>query len=105
MAAIRKINPTTPGQRQRIAPTFEELTASKPYKPLLEVIKRTGGRNDSGHRTMRYIGGGHKRRYRVIDFYRAKIDVPATVLTIEYDPNRSCFIALIEYSRLMVLIQ
>lgn len=98
MAAIRKINPTTPGQRHRIAPTFEELTASKPYKPLLEVIKRTGGRNDSGHRTMRYIGGGHKRRYRVIDFYRAKLDVPATVLTIEYDPNRTARIALVEYT-------
>ncbi|MES2797082.1 MAG: 50S ribosomal protein L2 [Bacteroidota bacterium] len=98
MAAIRKINPTTPGQRQRIAPTFEELTASKPYKPLLEVIKRTGGRNNDGHRTMRYRGGGHKRRYRVIDFNRTKFDVPATVLTIEYDPNRTARIALIEYS-------
>lgn len=98
MAAIRKINPTTPGQRQRIAPTFEELTASKPYKPLLEVIKRTGGRNNDGHRTMRYRGGGHKRRYRVIDFNRTKFDVPATVLTVEYDPNRTARIALIEYS-------
>lgn len=98
MANIRKINPTTPGQRQRIAPTFEELTASKPYKPLLEVIKKTGGRNDDGHRTMRYRGGGHKRRYRVIDFNRVKHDVPATVLTIEYDPNRTARIALIEYA-------
>jgi large subunit ribosomal protein L2 len=98
MAAIRKINPTTPGQRQRIAPTFEEITASKPYKPLLEVIKRTGGRNNDGRMTMRYIGGGHKRRYRVIDFNRAKFDVPATVLTVEYDPNRTARIALIEYT-------
>jgi large subunit ribosomal protein L2 len=98
MANIRKINPTTPGQRQRIAPTFEELTASKPYKPLLEVIKKTGGRNDDGHRTMRYRGGGHKRRYRIIDFNRTKTDVPATVLTIEYDPNRTARIALIEYA-------
>jgi large subunit ribosomal protein L2 len=98
MAAIRKINPTTPGQRQRIAPTFEELTASKPYKPLLEVIKKTGGRNNDGHRTMRYRGGGHKRRYRIIDFNRVKHDVPATVLTIEYDPNRTARIALIEYA-------
>jgi large subunit ribosomal protein L2 len=98
MAATRKINPTTPGQRQRIAPTFEELTASKPYKPLLEVVKRTGGRNKDGHRTMRYIGGGHKRRYRVIDFARTKFDIPATVLTIEYDPNRTARIALIEYA-------
>jgi large subunit ribosomal protein L2 len=98
MAAIRKINPTTPGQRQRIAPTFEELTASKPYKPLLEVIKRTGGRNNDGRMTMRYIGGGHKRRYRIIDFARTKFDVPATVLTVEYDPNRTARIALIEYT-------
>jgi large subunit ribosomal protein L2 len=97
MAAIRKINPTTPGQRQRIAPTFEELTASKPYKPLLEVIKRTGGRNNDGHRTMRYRGGGHKRRYRIIDFYRAKTE-SATVLTVEYDPNRTARISLIEYT-------
>jgi large subunit ribosomal protein L2 len=98
MAATRKINPTTPGQRQRIAPTFEELTASKPYKPLLEVVKRTGGRNDSGRMTMRYIGGGHKRRYRIIDFARTKFDIPATVLTVEYDPNRTARIALIEYT-------
>jgi large subunit ribosomal protein L2 len=98
MANIKKINPTTPGQRQRIAPTFDELTASKPYKPLLEVIKKTGGRNDAGHRTMRYRGGGHKRRYRIIDFYRTKTDVSATVLTIEYDPNRTARIALIEYA-------
>ena len=81
MAAIQKKKPTSPGQRHRIAPTFDEITASKPYKPLLEPIKRTGGRNDSGHRAMRYIGGGHKRRYRVIDFARDKFDIPATVLT------------------------
>jgi large subunit ribosomal protein L2 len=70
MAAIKKIKPTTPGQRHRIAPTFEEITTDKPYKPLLEPIKRTGGRNADGRRSMRYIGGGHKRRYRVIDFAR-----------------------------------
>ncbi|MBP6385221.1 MAG: 50S ribosomal protein L2 [Pseudarcicella sp.] len=98
MAAIRKIKPITPGQRQRIAPTFEEITASKPYKPLLEPIKRTGGRNADGHRSMRYIGGGHKRRYRIIDFQRNKFDVSATVLTVEYDPNRTARIALIEYT-------
>jgi large subunit ribosomal protein L2 len=98
MAAIRKLKPTTPGQRQRIAPTFEEITTSKPYKPLLEPIKRTGGRNAYGHRAMRYIGGGHKKRYRIIDFKRNKHDVPATVLTIEYDPNRSGRIALVEYT-------
>jgi large subunit ribosomal protein L2 len=98
MAATRKLKPTTPGQRHRIAPSFEEITASKPYKPLLAPIKRTGGRNADGHRAMRYIGGGHKRRYRIIDFHRAKIDVEATVLTIEYDPNRTARIALIEYT-------
>jgi large subunit ribosomal protein L2 len=98
MAAIKKIKPTTPGQRHRIAPTFEEITTDKPYKPLLEPIKRTGGRNADGRRSMRYIGGGHKRRYRVIDFARQKFDVPATVLTVEYDPNRTSRIALIEYT-------
>ncbi len=97
MAAIKKLKPTTPGQRQRIAPTFEEITAKAPYKPLLEPIKRTGGRNSDGRRSMRYIGGGHKRRYRIIDFARRKFDVPAEVLTIEYDPNRTARIALIEY--------
>jgi large subunit ribosomal protein L2 len=98
MAATRKLKPTTPGQRHRIAPSFEEITASKPYKPLLAPIKRTGGRNADGHRAMRYIGGGHKRRYRIIDFHRTKIDVEATVLTVEYDPNRTARIALIEYT-------
>jgi large subunit ribosomal protein L2 len=98
MANLRKIKPITPGQRQRIAPTFDEITASKPYKPLLEPIKRTGGRDAMGHRSMRYIGGGHKRRYRVIDFKRNKHGVSANVLTIEYDPNRSARIALIEYA-------
>ena len=98
MASIRKLKPTTPGQRHRIAPTFDEITTDKPYKPLLEPIKRTGGRNADGRRSMRYIGGGHKRRYRVIDFIRAKHDVPATVLTVEYDPNRTANIALIHYA-------
>ncbi len=98
MAAIKKLKPTTPGQRQRIAPTFEEITAKSPYKPLLEPIKRTGGRNSDGRRSMRYIGGGHKRRYRVIDFARRKFDVTAEVKTIEYDPNRTARIALVEYA-------
>ena len=84
MAAIKKIKPTTPGQRHRIAPTFEEITTDKPYKPLLEPIKRTGGRNADGRRSMRYIGGGHKRRYRVIDFARQKFDVPATPYNLKY---------------------
>ena len=98
MAATRKLKPTSPGSRHRIAATFEEITASKPYKPLLAPVKRTGGRNADGHRAMRYIGGGHKRRYRLVDFFRNKFDVEATVLTVEYDPNRTARIALIEYT-------
>ncbi|CAG4989049.1 50S ribosomal protein L2 [Dyadobacter sp. CECT 9275] len=95
--AVKKLKPTSAGQRFRSAPTFEEITAAKPEKSLLETIKRTGGRNSSGHRTMRHIGGGHKRKYRVIDFKRNRFDAPATVLTIEYDPNRSARIALVQY--------
>jgi len=94
---VRKLRPITPGQRNRIAPTFEELTTSKPEKSLLAPLKKTGGRNNQGRRTMRYIGGGHKRRYRIIDFKRQKHGVPATVKTIEYDPNRTARIALVEY--------
>jgi large subunit ribosomal protein L2 len=96
--AVKKLKPTSAGQRFRMAPAFEEITASKPEKSLLEPVKRTGGRNSSGHRTMRHIGGGHKRRYRVIDFKRNRFDAPATVLTIEYDPNRSARIALVQYA-------
>lgn len=95
---IRKIKPTTPGQRHRIAPDFSELTASKPEKSLTITIKKTGGRNNEGHRTARYIGGGHKRKYRIIDFKRSKVDVPAEVKTVEYDPNRSARISLIQYA-------
>ena len=96
--AVRKIRPITPGQRFRVAPDLSGLSKVKPEKSLTAPIKRTGGRNDSGHRTMRYIGGGHKRRYRLIDFKRDKFDVPATVETIEYDPNRTARIALLQYS-------
>ncbi|WP_159469513.1 50S ribosomal protein L2 [Dyadobacter sp. 3J3] len=96
--AVKKLKPTSAGQRFRMAPAFEEITASKPEKSLLEPVKRTGGRNSSGHRTMRHIGGGHKRRYRVIDFKRNRFDAPAIVLTIEYDPNRSARIALVQYA-------
>jgi large subunit ribosomal protein L2 len=95
---IKKIKPNTPGQRHRIAPDFAEITASKPEKSLTVTIKRTGGRNNEGHRTARYIGGGHKRRYRIIDFKRTKTDIEAEVLTIEYDPNRTARIALIQYT-------
>ena len=94
---VKKLKPTTPGQRFRVAPTFEELTASKPEKSLLAPIKKSGGRNHSGKMTIRNIGGGHKRRYRIIDFKRDKFDIPAVVKTIEYDPNRSARIALLFY--------
>jgi large subunit ribosomal protein L2 len=95
---IRKLKPTTPGQRHKIIGTFEEITAGVPEKSLVVGIKRTGGRNNQGKMTMRYIGGGHKRKYRLIDFKRTKDDIPATVKTIEYDPNRSARIALLYYA-------
>ncbi|MFN4234000.1 MAG: 50S ribosomal protein L2 [Bacteroidia bacterium] len=95
--AVKKLRPLTPGQRGKIKGTFEELTASKPEKSLLVPVKKTGGRNSDGKMTMRYIGGGHKRMFRLIDFKRDKHDIPATVKTIEYDPNRSARIALVVY--------
>jgi large subunit ribosomal protein L2 len=95
---VRKIKPTTPSQRHRVAPDFSDITTNKPERSLIERVKKTGGRNSEGHRTARYIGGGHKRRYRVIDFKRDKYDVVAEVLTIEYDPNRSARIALVQYT-------
>ncbi len=94
---VKKYNPVTPGSRYRVGNTFSELTTDKPEKSLLEPLKKSGGRNGSGHRTVRQRGGGHKRRYRVIDFKRNKDGVPATVQTIEYDPNRSAWIALLQY--------
>ena len=96
--AVKKLNPVTPGTRHRIAPDFSDITTNKPEKSLLGVVKRTGGRNNEGHRTARYIGGGHKRRYRIIDFKRDKFDVTAEVMTIEYDPNRTSRIALVQYT-------
>ena len=95
--AVRKFKPVTPGQRNKVISTFDEITTKKPYKALLEPLKSTGGRNNTGQMTMRYIGGGHKKMYRVIDFLRDKDDCSAKVLTIEYDPNRSARIALVEY--------
>jgi large subunit ribosomal protein L2 len=94
---VKKLKPVTPGTRFRVAPDFAEITTDKPTKSLLEPIKKSGGRNDQGRRTMRYIGGGHKRMYRIIDFKRDKTDVSAQVMTIEYDPNRSARIALVQY--------
>jgi large subunit ribosomal protein L2 len=96
--ALRKLRPTTPGQRFRVAPQFDEVTASTPEKSLLAPISKSGGRNNDGKMTMRYIGGGHKKKYRIIDFKRTKFGVPATVKTIEYDPNRTARIALVFYA-------
>lgn len=93
-----KFRPTSPGRRFGSVADFAELTASRPYKPLTEPKKSTGGRNNIGQITSRHRGGGHKRRYRVIDFKRTRHNVEAQVLTIEYDPNRSARIALIQYT-------
>ncbi|QKZ15501.1 50S ribosomal protein L2 [Spirosoma sp. KUDC1026] len=95
---VKKLRPITPGTRFRVAPDFAEITTSTPEKSLLEPLKRTGGRNSEGHRTMRYIGGGHKKHYRIIDFKRDKVGQPAEVLTVEYDPNRSARISLVQYA-------
>jgi large subunit ribosomal protein L2 len=96
--AVRKFKPTTPGQRHKIIGTFEEVTASVPEKSLVCGKRSTGGRNTTGKMTMRYIGGGHKQKFRFIDFKREKDGVPAVVKTIEYDPNRSARIALLYYA-------
>jgi large subunit ribosomal protein L2 len=95
--ALKKLKPVTPGTRHRLAPSFEEITASKPEKSLLVTRKKTGGRNNVGKMTMRYIGGGHKQKIRLIDFKRDKHGVPATVKSVEYDPTRSARVALLYY--------
>ena len=95
--SVRKLKPITPGQRFKVVNGFDAITSDSPEKSLLEPLKKSGGRNSRGKMTMRYKGGGHKRRYRVIDFKRDRRDAPAEVMTIEYDPNRSAFIALVEY--------
>ncbi len=94
---VRKFSPVTPGTRFKINNDFAEITASKPEKSLVVTKTRSGGRNDSGKMTMRYIGGGHKKQFRLIDFKRNKDGVPAVVKTIEYDPNRTARIALLFY--------
>ncbi|MDR0729034.1 MAG: 50S ribosomal protein L2 [Prevotellaceae bacterium] len=96
--AVRKFKPVTPGTRHKIISAFDDITCAKPEKSLLAPLRKSGGRNQQGKMTMRYIGGGHKRMYRVIDFLRNKDNVPATVKTIEYDPNRSARIALVVYT-------
>ena len=95
--SVRKLKPITPGQRFRVVNGYDAVTTDKPEKSLLAPIKKSGGRNSQGKMTMRYKGGGHKRRYRIVDFKRDKHGVPATVASIEYDPNRTAFIALLNY--------
>ncbi|HTQ29385.1 MAG TPA: 50S ribosomal protein L2 [Puia sp.] len=95
--ALKKYKPITAGTRWRIGNAYAEITTDKPEKSLVEKEKATGGRNAQGRRAMRYIGGGHKKMYRVIDFKRGKKNIPATVVSIEYDPNRTAFIALLNY--------
>ena len=96
--SVRKLKPITPGQRFKVVNGFDAITADKPEKSLLAPLKKSGGRNSQGKMTMRYKGGGHKRKYRIIDFKRAKTGVEATVESIQYDPNRTAFIALVTYT-------
>lgn len=96
--AVRKLKPITPGTRYRVAPVFDEITASAPEKSLTKSTSRTGGRNNSGKMTIRNVGGGHKRKYRVIDFKRDKHGIPAVVKSVEYDPMRTARIALLFYA-------
>lgn len=96
--ALKKLRPITPGTRHRMAPSFDAITTSKPEKSLVKTVKKSGGRNNVGRMTMRYIGGGHKQKLREIDFKRNKDGVPATVKSVEYDPTRSARIALLYYA-------
>jgi large subunit ribosomal protein L2 len=96
--ALKKFKPTTPGQRFKVISAFDDITTSVPEKSLLEPQRKSGGRNNEGKMTMRYMGGGHKQQYRVIDFKRDKENIPAVVKTIEYDPNRTARIALLHYA-------
>src|SRR5690606_15872247 len=95
--ALRTYNPTTPGQRQLVLVDRSELHKGKPVKGLTEGLTASGGRNNHGRVTVRWRGGGHKRVYRLVDFKRRKLDIPATVERLEYDPNRTAFIALVRY--------
>ena len=96
--ALKRYKPTSKGLRFKTTPSFEEITTSTPEKSLLQKVKKTGGRNSYGRITVRHIGGGNRQKYRVIDFKRNKDNIPATVATIEYDPNRSAYIALLNYA-------
>lgn len=95
--ALKKYKPVTPGQRFKVISSFDEITTNVPEKSLLTPIKKSGGRNNQGKMTMRYIGGGHKKMYRIIDFKRDKENIPGVVKSVEYDPNRSARIALVAY--------
>jgi large subunit ribosomal protein L2 len=96
--AIKKMKPVTPGMRFRVAPAFTEITSAKPEKSLLAPLKKSGGRNNEGKMTVRNVGGGHKRRLRIVDFKRNKFGIPAVVKSIEYDPNRTARLALLYYA-------
>lgn len=95
--AVKRYKPVTPGTRFRVGSDFSDITTNIPEKSLVSSFKKSGGRNNSGKMTMRYLGGGHKKAYRIIDFKRDKMDIPAKVVSIEYDPNRSSRIALLNY--------
>lgn len=95
--SLKSFKPTTPSNRYKVLPSFDEITKSKPEKSLLEPIRKSGGRNNNGRITTRHIGGGHKKHYRLVDFRRTRQDA-ATVIAIEYDPNRTCRIALVQYA-------
>ncbi|MHB8089954.1 MAG: 50S ribosomal protein L2, partial [Anaerolineaceae bacterium] len=95
---IKGFKPTSPGRREMTVSTFEEITTDKPERSLVEILKKNSGRNNYGKLTVRHQGGGHKRLYRMIDFKRNKDGIPAKVATIEYDPNRSANIALLNYA-------
>ncbi|MFZ2907431.1 MAG: 50S ribosomal protein L2 [Cyclobacteriaceae bacterium] len=95
--ALKKLKPVTPGTRHRVATSFEDVTTNVPEKSLVVTLKKTGGRNSNGRLTMRYIGGGHKQKIRIIDYKRDKVGVPATVKSIEYDPTRTARVALLYY--------
>ena len=96
--AIRSYKPTSPGRRFQTVQDYSEITEQRPHKPLTEHLKKSGGRNNHGEITMWWRGGGHRRLYRLIDFKRDKIDIPGKVVTVEYDPNRSARIALVQYA-------
>src|SRR5260221_1196312 len=96
--AMKKLKPVTPGTRHRLSPGFDDITETRPEKSLVKTIKKTGGRNNVGHMTMRYIGGGHKRKLRVIDFKRDKFGVPAVVKSVEYDPTRTARVPTLDYA-------